>query len=76
MHTNIINTSYLEISKAYESFVIIMFQEIYSIFQSQVRNARLLASYILLGNVVKELDGLLESMNFLAYFTDKYVSVL
>lgn len=64
MHTNIINTSYLEISKAYESFVIIMFQEIYSIFQSQVRNARLLASYILLGNVVKELDGLLESMNF------------
>lgn len=64
MHTNIINTSYLEISKAYESFVIIMFQEIYSIFQSQVRNARLLASYILLGNVVKKLDGLLESMNF------------
>lgn len=64
MHTNIINISYLEISKAYESFVIIMFQEIYSIFQSQVRNARLLASYILLGNEVKELDGLLESMNF------------
>lgn len=64
MHTNIINTSYLEISKAYESFAIIMFQEIYSIFQSQVRNARLLASYILLGNEVKELDGLLESMNF------------
>lgn len=58
MYTNMKNTSYLEIIKASESFVIIAFQEIYSIFQSHVRNATLLASYILLGSEVKELDGL------------------
>lgn len=58
IHADIINTSYLEISKASESFVLIMFQEIYSIFQSHVRYARWLASCNLLSNEMRNLDGL------------------
>lgn len=40
MHTDTLNTFYLEISKASESFFMKMLQEIYFIFQSHVRSAR------------------------------------